>query len=96
MTGWSELLGAILGVAKDIEEKRSHYEPSFVGSVHEELFKLDEHDFVPHFQRVAISGEDTSGISANSPTRIRSDMIDRLQYEEMVKESVTHIKVHIE
>uniref|UniRef100_A0A1B6MLD3 AMP deaminase n=1 Tax=Graphocephala atropunctata TaxID=36148 RepID=A0A1B6MLD3_9HEMI len=49
-------------VAKDIEEKRSHYEPSFVGSVHEELFKLDEHDFVPHFQRVAISGEDTSGV----------------------------------
>jgi len=24
---------------------------------------IEEHDFVPHFQRVSISGEDTSGVS---------------------------------
>jgi len=51
-------------VAKE-EDKRSHYEPSLVGTVADEndrLFKLDEHDFVPHYQRVYISGEDTSGV----------------------------------
>lgn len=53
-------------MAKDIEDKFTHYEPSFVGSLGEEndrAFGLDEHDFVPHFQRVSISGEDTSGVS---------------------------------
>ncbi|XP_052130606.1 AMP deaminase 2 [Frankliniella occidentalis] len=48
-------------VAKDLEEKRSHYEPSH----HDEGDQrsgLEEQDFVPHFQRVSISGEDTSGV----------------------------------
>ncbi|XP_054257177.1 AMP deaminase 2 isoform X2 [Macrosteles quadrilineatus] len=47
------------------DDKRSHYEPSIVGTVADEndrIFKLDEHDFVPHYQRVYISGEDTSGV----------------------------------
>ncbi|XP_023708984.1 AMP deaminase 2 isoform X4 [Cryptotermes secundus] len=51
-------------VAKDLEDRRSHYEPS-VGAVPDEAehsFKLEEHDFVPHFQRVSVSGEDTSGV----------------------------------
>lgn len=52
-------------VAKDLEDKRSLYEPSLGPSPDEteHPFKLDEHDFVPHFQRVSISGEDTSGVS---------------------------------
>jgi len=53
-------------VAKDLEDRRSHYEPS-IGAVPDEVehaFKLEEHDFVPHFQRVSISGEDTSGVSS--------------------------------
>lgn len=29
-------------------------------------YKIEEHDFVPHFQRVSISGEDTSGVSSDS------------------------------
>ncbi|XP_046402735.1 AMP deaminase 2 isoform X4 [Ischnura elegans] len=69
-------------VAKDLEERRSHYEPSVVGGgggpgsvgtaaeagggidgeVCGSPYALDEHDFVPHFQRVSISGEDTSGV----------------------------------
>ncbi|XP_071447304.1 AMP deaminase 2 isoform X2 [Hetaerina americana] len=68
-------------VAKDLEERRSHYEPSLVGGggggpgsvgtaaeagldgeVCGSPYALDEHDFVPHFQRVSISGEDTSGV----------------------------------
>ncbi|XP_059471605.1 AMP deaminase 2 isoform X2 [Neocloeon triangulifer] len=51
-------------VARDLEDRRSQYEPS-VGVVPDDgdhAFKLDEHDFVPHFQRVSISGEDTSGV----------------------------------
>ncbi|XP_021942583.1 AMP deaminase 2 isoform X4 [Zootermopsis nevadensis] len=51
-------------VAKDLEDRRSHYEPS-IGTVPDEgdhAFKLEEHDFVPHFQRVSVSGEDTSGV----------------------------------
>jgi len=52
-------------VAKDLEDRRTYYEPS-IGVVPDEVehaFKLEEHDFVPHFQRVSVSGEDTSGVS---------------------------------
>ncbi|XP_014212459.1 AMP deaminase 2 isoform X2 [Copidosoma floridanum] len=50
--------------AKDLEERRSHYEPS-VGPQTDDLdhiLPFEENDFVPHFQRVSISGEDTSGV----------------------------------
>lgn len=52
-------------VAKDIEEKKSHYEPSLAlqNTAIIDQSRLDEHDFVPHFQRVSISGEDTSGVA---------------------------------
>ncbi|GLH07890.1 Uncharacterized protein GBIM_13279 [Gryllus bimaculatus] len=61
-------------VAKDLEDKRSHYEPS-LGPAPDDAdhpFKLEEHDFVPHFQRVSISGEDTSGNGI-------SPVVDKLQ-----------------
>ncbi|XP_058807964.1 AMP deaminase 2 isoform X1 [Phymastichus coffea] len=50
--------------AKDLEERRSHYEPSLgpAPDDSDHLFPLEENDFVPHFQRVSISGEDTSGV----------------------------------
>ncbi|XP_033205598.1 AMP deaminase 2 isoform X2 [Bombus vosnesenskii] len=51
--------------AKDLEERRSHYEPSLGPGVPDDvdhIFNLEENDFVPHFQRVSISGEDTSGV----------------------------------
>lgn len=45
-----------------VQDKRSHYEPSVPGAA--EVVELDDHDlYVPHFQRVSISGEDTSGVS---------------------------------
>lgn len=49
-----------------LEDKRSHYEPSVPGAAEvDEL--LDDHDlYVPHFQRVSISGEDTSGVRFTS------------------------------
>lgn len=51
-------------VAREQEDRKSHYEPSVGAAVDEteNCFQLDEHDFVPHFQRVSISGEDTSGV----------------------------------
>ncbi|KAJ9573863.1 hypothetical protein L9F63_008723, partial [Diploptera punctata] len=51
-------------VAKDYEDRRSHYEPS-LGVAPDETehpFKLEEQDFVPHYQRVSISGEHTIGV----------------------------------
>lgn len=49
-------------LAKDIEDKKSLYEPSLTPGVDDIHDQIDEHDFVPHFQRVAISGEDNSGV----------------------------------
>lgn len=45
-----------------LEDRKSHYEPSIPG-VTVDVDELDDHDlYVPHFQRVSISGEDTSGV----------------------------------
>ena len=55
-------------VAKDYEDRRSHYEPS-IGAAPDESehpFKLEEQDFVPHYQRVSISGEHTIGVSLHA------------------------------
>lgn len=56
---------ALLFPRRAFEDKRSHYEPSVAGAADEQDHAtLDDHDFyVPHFQRVSISGEDTSGVS---------------------------------
>ncbi|XP_063703726.1 AMP deaminase 2 isoform X2 [Culicoides brevitarsis] len=44
--------------AKVMEDRHS-----VAAEIHpDETFPFDEHDFVPHFQRVSISGEDTSGV----------------------------------
>lgn len=44
-------------------DKKIIYGASMVGTEAGEEFRIDEHDYVPHFQRVSISGEDTSGVS---------------------------------
>ncbi|KAF6216102.1 hypothetical protein GE061_000440 [Apolygus lucorum] len=49
---------------KEVWDKKSVYEPSIPGSVNDDTdksFKVDEYDYVPHFQRVSISGEDVTG-----------------------------------
>ncbi|XP_067012263.1 AMP deaminase 2 isoform X2 [Anabrus simplex] len=71
-------------VAKDIEDKRSHYEPS-LGPVPDDTdhsFKLEEHDFVPHFQRVSISGEDTSGVPLEDLTQASRLLVQALHIRE--------------
>lgn len=66
---FSEFCKFFSRAAKDLEERRSHYEPSLgtnVADEHDHPFKFEENDFVPHFQRVSISGEDTSGVIEES------------------------------
>lgn len=42
----------------------------------------DEHDFVPHFQRVSISGEDTSGVPLEDLERASRLVIQALELRE--------------
>ncbi|XP_014246157.1 AMP deaminase 2 [Cimex lectularius] len=73
-------------VTKDFVGKRSNYEPSVVGSVTDaegdKAFNIDEHDFVPHFQRVSISGEDTSGVPLDDLHRASKMLIEALYIRE--------------
>lgn len=57
---------------KDLEDKKSVLSfggitgPNSVKDDAEYPFKIDEHDFVPHFQRVSISGDDTGQVNLNN------------------------------
>ncbi|XP_018579679.1 AMP deaminase 2 isoform X3 [Anoplophora glabripennis] len=63
---------------KVLEDRRSHYEPSVPGAV--EVDELDDHDlYVPHFQRVSISGEDTSGVPLEDLERASKLIIQALE-----------------
>ncbi|XP_057652881.1 AMP deaminase 2 isoform X3 [Diorhabda carinulata] len=63
---------------KVLEDKRSQYEPSVQGTA--EVEELDEHDlYVPHFQRVSISGEDTSGVPLEDLERAAKLIIQALK-----------------
>lgn len=74
-------------VAKDIEDKSSHYEPSIDSNLEEtDTFKFDEHDFVPHFQRVSISGEDTSGVSLEDLQQASRLLVQALRIRERYME----------
>lgn len=44
--------------------------------------QFDEHDFVPHFQRVSISGEDTSGVPLEDLAHASSLLIKALEMRE--------------
>ncbi|XP_055298270.1 AMP deaminase 2 isoform X3 [Sitodiplosis mosellana] len=44
--------------------------------------QLDEHEFVPHFQRVSISGEDTSGVPLEDLEHASSLLIQALEIRE--------------
>ncbi|XP_066142406.1 AMP deaminase 2 isoform X6 [Euwallacea fornicatus] len=62
---------------KALEDRRSHYEPSVTGAA--EVDELDDHDlYVPHFQRVSISGEDTSGVPLEDLERASKLIIQAL------------------
>ncbi|XP_050306373.1 AMP deaminase 2 isoform X2 [Anthonomus grandis grandis] len=62
---------------KALEDRRSHYEPSVAGAP--EVDELDDHElYVPHFQRVSISGEDTSGVPLEDLERASKLLIQAL------------------
>lgn len=48
----------------------------------DDAFSIDEHDFVPHFQRVSISGEDTSGVPLEDLERASHLLIKALELRE--------------
>ncbi|KAL1514036.1 hypothetical protein ABEB36_003361 [Hypothenemus hampei] len=63
---------------KALEDRKSHYEPSQAGAP--EVDELEEHDlYVPHFQRVSISGEDTSGVPLEDLERASKLLIQALE-----------------
>ncbi|CAG5106165.1 Similar to AMPD2: AMP deaminase 2 (Homo sapiens) [Cotesia congregata] len=70
--------------AKDLEERRSHYEPSLgpAADDNDYPFNLEENDFVPHFQRVSISGEDTSGVPLEDLQRASQMLVQALYIRE--------------
>lgn len=48
----------------------------------DDMISIDEHDFVPHFQRVSISGEDTSGVPLEDLERASKLLIQALEMRE--------------
>ncbi|CAH1126564.1 unnamed protein product [Ceutorhynchus assimilis] len=61
-----------------LEDRRSHYEPSVAGAA--EVDDLEDHElYVPHFQRVSISGEDTSGVPLEDLERASTLLIQALE-----------------
>lgn len=57
---------------------------SLAPEVHQadDAISLEEHDFVPHFQRVSISGEDTSGVPLEDLERASRFLIQALEIRE--------------
>ena len=48
----------------------------------DDSISIEEHDFVPHFQRVSISGEDTSGVPLEDLERASKLLIKSLELRE--------------
>ncbi|XP_018917140.1 AMP deaminase 2 isoform X3 [Bemisia tabaci] len=67
---------------RDLEEKRSHFDGLSQADDTEGPSKFDEHDFVPHFQRVNISGEDTSGVPLEDLQQASGKLMDALHIRE--------------
>ncbi|XP_068894523.1 AMP deaminase 2 isoform X1 [Tenebrio molitor] len=64
---------------KVLGDRRSHYEPSVTGEEQDHA-ALDDHElYVPHFQRVSISGEDTSGVPLEDLERASRLIVQALQ-----------------
>ncbi|XP_050082793.1 AMP deaminase 2 isoform X2 [Anopheles aquasalis] len=66
--------------AKAMEQDRYSTAPE-VHPEHEQL-PFDEHDFVAHFQRVSISGEDTSGVPLDDLERASTLLVKALELRE--------------
>lgn len=69
---------------------------SLAPEVHpDDAASIDDHDYVPHFQRVSISGEDTSGVPLEDLERASKLLIQSLElrehYMHMSHQSFPHV-----
>ncbi|CAB0004305.1 unnamed protein product [Nesidiocoris tenuis] len=56
--------------------------PSAVSDTEIDGFQLDEHDLVPHFQRVSITGEDVTGVPVEDLLRASKMLVEALHIRE--------------
>ncbi|XP_077297777.1 AMP deaminase isoform X3 [Arctopsyche grandis] len=71
-----------LAIQRQLNVKAAEERRSVAGGSTDELsdrrFQLEEHDFVPHFQRISISGEDTSGVPLEDLQQASSLLVQAL------------------
>lgn len=70
---------------KELEERKSFFDGD-VKEMEENLAQLNDLDFVPHFQRVAISGEDTSGVPLEDLHQASKLLVSALRLREKYME----------
>lgn len=70
---------------KELEERKSFFDGD-VKEIEENLAQLNDLDFVPHFQRVAISGEDTSGVPLEDLHQASKLLVSALRLREKYME----------
>ncbi|KAH7945946.1 hypothetical protein HPB49_017739 [Dermacentor silvarum] len=74
-----------LQAQKELEERKSFFDGD-VKEMEENLAQLNDLDFVPHFQRVAISGEDTSGVPLEDLHQASKLLVSALRLREKYME----------
>ncbi|XP_054927369.1 AMP deaminase 2 isoform X6 [Dermacentor andersoni] len=70
---------------KELEERKSYFDGD-VKEMEDNLAQLNDLDFVPHFQRVAISGEDTSGVPLEDLHQASKLLVSALRLREKYME----------
>ncbi|XP_064470636.1 AMP deaminase 2-like isoform X6 [Ornithodoros turicata] len=71
---------------KELEERKSYYDGDLT-EMEMHWTKLNDLDFVPHFQRVAISGEDTSGVPIEDLHQASKLLVSALRLREKYMET---------
>lgn len=70
---------------KELEERKSFFDGD-VKEIEDNLAQLNDLDFVPHFQRVAVSGEDTSGVPLEDLHQASKLLVSALRLREKYME----------
>uniref|UniRef100_A0A023GDB2 AMP deaminase n=1 Tax=Amblyomma triste TaxID=251400 RepID=A0A023GDB2_AMBTT len=70
---------------KELEERKSFFDGD-VKEIEDNLAQLNDLDFVPHFQRVSISGEDTSGVPLEDLHQASKLLVSALRLREKYME----------
>ncbi|KAG1712139.1 AMP deaminase 2 [Nymphon striatum] len=71
-------------IHKEYEDRKSHGEPSVpsIADDDEGEFPIEENDFVPHFQRVSISGEEASGVPLEDLQHASKKLVEAMAIRE--------------